>query len=147
MEERQDSPVVRRVSKLIRDQEREGAMFSQALHNASPSFVDLYRYLVAAGEGSGSHPQFLRRLSNSINQIHELQGRVTQAMIYPAFMVGALVILVAVLSTVLIPQLTNLMSKSGQRLPLGMQVLVAVSDFAAHWWWLIIVICTAVFLI
>jgi general secretion pathway protein F/type IV pilus assembly protein PilC len=147
MEERQDSPIVRRVSKLVRDQVREGAMFSKALQNASPSFDDLYRNLVAAGEVSGSLPQILRRLSTSINQIHELQGRVTQAMIYPAFMVGALGILVAVLSTVLIPQLTNLMSKSGQRLPMGMQVLVAFSDFAAHWWWLIIVICTAAFLI
>jgi len=147
MEERQDSPIVRRVSKLIRDQVREGAMFSKALQNASPSFDDLYRNLVAAGEVSGSLPQILRRLSNSITQIHELQGRVTQAMIYPAFMVGALGILVAVLSTVLIPQLTNLMAKSGQRLPMGMQILVAFSDFAAHWWWLIIIALTAVFLI
>jgi general secretion pathway protein F/type IV pilus assembly protein PilC len=146
MEERQDSPIVRRVSKLIRDQVREGAMFSKALQSASPSFDDLYRNLVAAGEVSGSLPQILRRLSMSINQIHELQGRVTQAMIYPAFMIGALGILVAVLSTVLIPQLTNLLSKTGQRLPLMMELLMKLSNFVAAWWWLMIVIMVTVFL-
>ena len=74
MEERQDSPVIRRVSKRIRDQVREGATFSKALHSASPSFDDLYCNLAAAGEVSGSLPQILRRLSASITQIHDLQA-------------------------------------------------------------------------
>ena len=142
MEERQESPVVRRVSKLIRDQVREGATFSKALGNASPSFDDLYCNLAAAGEASGSLPQILRRLSISITQIHELQSRVVQAMIYPAFMIGALIVLMVVLSTVLIPQLTNLLSKTGQKLPLAMQMLVFFSDLVAHWWWLIIALVT-----
>src|SRR6186997_776988 len=71
MEERQDSPEIRRVSKRIRDQVREGATFSKSLHNASPSFDDLYCNLTAAGEVSGSLPQILRRLSANITQIHD----------------------------------------------------------------------------
>jgi general secretion pathway protein F/type IV pilus assembly protein PilC len=142
MEERQESPIIRRVSKLIRDQVREGATFSKALANASPSFDDLYCNLASAGEVSGSLPQILRRLTASITQIHELQSRVVQAMIYPAFMIGALVVLMVVLSTVLIPQLTNLLAKTGQKLPLAMQVLVMISDGVKHWWWLIAALIT-----
>jgi len=146
MEERQDSPIIRRVSKLIRDQVREGAMFSKALGNASPSFDDLYKNLAAAGEASGSLPQILRRLSANITQIHELQNRVTQAMIYPAFMVAALIGLMVVLSTVLIPQLNNLLSKTGQKMAMGMQIMMDISQFTAHWWWLMLVIVTSIFL-
>jgi general secretion pathway protein F/type IV pilus assembly protein PilC len=146
MEERQDSPIVRRVSKLIRDQVREGAMFSKALQNASPSFDDLYRNLAAAGEASGSLPQILRRLSGSISQIHELQNRVTQAMIYPAMMIVALIGLITVLVTVLIPQLSSLLSKTGGHLPMGMQIMLIISNFFTHWWWLIIIALTAAFL-
>jgi len=143
MEERQDSLEIRRVSKRIRDQVREGATFSKSLHSASPSFDDLYCNLAAAGEVSGSLPQILRRLSANIAQIHDLQSRVVQAMIYPAFMIGALVILMVVLSTVLIPQLTKLLTKTGQKLPFSMLVLVKFSDFIGHWWWLIITVIIA----
>ena len=146
MEERQESPIVRRVSKAIRDQVREGTTFSKALTNASPSFDDLYINLAAAGEVSGSLPQILRRLSMSISQIHELQTKVVQAMIYPAFMIGALIILMVVLSTVLIPQLSNLLGKSGQTLPTGMLVLMKLNTFLKGFWWLILVVITAAIL-
>ncbi len=142
MHERQEAVNIRRVSGLIRDQIREGATFSKALQNASPSFDDLYCNLCAAGEASGLLPQLLRRLAANITQMHELQSKVVQAMIYPAFMIGALILLMVVFSMVLIPQLTNLLSKTGQKLPMLTQVLIGFSDFVSHWWWLILTIIT-----
>ena len=52
MHERQESVVIRNVSGRIREQLREGAMFSKALQAASPSFDELYCNLTAAGEVS-----------------------------------------------------------------------------------------------
>lgn len=147
MHERQESPNIRRVSGLIRDQIREGSTFSKALQNASPSFDDLYCNLCAAGEASGLLPQLLRRLGANITQIHELQVKVVQAMIYPAFMVGALLMLMVVFSMVLIPQLTNLLAKTGQKLPLTTQILIGFSDFVSHWWWLILTVITTAILL
>lgn len=146
MEERQESVVVRNVSRRIREQLREGSTFSKALANASPSFDDLYCNLASAGEVSGMLPQILRRICASVTQIQELQSRVVQAMIYPAFMIGALIVLMIVFSTVLIPQLTGLLAKTGQKLPFATQILIKVSDFVGSWWWLMLVIATAVFL-
>lgn len=139
MNERQESPAIRRVSGLIREHLREGATFSSALQNASPSFDDLYCNLAAAGEVSGSLSQILRRLGANISQMHDLQTRVISAMIYPAFMVGAIIMLMIVFSLVLIPQLTNLLAKTGQKLPLATEILVMFSNFIGHWWWLILV--------
>lgn len=147
MHERQESPIIRRVSGLIRDQIREGATFSKSLQNASPSFDDLYCNLCAAGEASGLLPQLLRRLGANITQMHDLQTKVVQAMIYPAFMVGALIMLMVVFSMVLIPQLTNLLAKTGQKLPLTTQILIGFSDFVSHWWWLILTIITTAILL
>lgn len=147
MNEKQDSPVLRKVSGRIREQLREGAMFSKALQNASPSFDDLYCNLAAAGEASGSLPQILRRLCNSITQMHELQSRVVSAMVYPAFLIGALVMLMTVFTTVLVPQLTSLLAKSRQKLPLVTELLISFSSFVATWWWLAAIIVTASFLL
>jgi type II secretory pathway component PulF len=147
MHERQESPLIRRVSGRIREQLREGAMFSKALQAASPSFDELYCNLAAAGEVSGSLPSILRRLAANITQIHELQSRVVSAMVYPAFLVGALAMLLIVFSTVLVPQLTNLLAKSRQKLPYVTELLIAFSSFIAQWWWLGAIIFTTAFLL
>lgn len=146
MSERQESPAICRVSSLIREQLREGATFSKALQNASPSFDDLYCNLATAGELSGSLPEILRRLSANISQMHELQIRVVSAMIYPAFMFGALILLMLVFSLYLIPQLTSLLVITGKKMPLATQILVMFSSFIGHWWWLILVVLTAALL-
>lgn len=147
MHERQESPVIRDISGRIREQLREGAMFSKALQSASPSFDELYCNLAAAGEVSGSLPQILRRLADNLTQIHELQSRVVSAMVYPAFLVGALSLLMVVFSTVLVPQLTNLLSKSRQQLPYITELLIKFSDFVAAWWWLGAIIGATLFLL
>ena len=142
MHERQESVIIRTVSGRIRDQVREGAMFSKALQNASPSFDDLYCNLAAAGEVSGTLPQILRRLAMNVTQMHELQARVVSAMVYPACLVGALVMLLIVFSTVLVPQLSEMLSKSRQELPGITKLLMAISAFIGSWWWLGLIIGT-----
>ena len=55
-------------------------------------------------------------------------------MIYPAFLILALVGLIVVFMTVLMPQLTALLSSTNQQLPAATQMLVDVSrGFAEHW--------------
>ena len=140
MHERQEAAVLRDVSGRIREQLREGATFSKALQNASPSFDDLYCNLAAAGEASGTLPQILRRLCNSIQQMHELQSRVVGAMVYPAFLFGGLILLLVVFSVVLLPAFSDMLSKSRTQLPLIMRSLIAFTDVVAAWWWLGLVV-------
>jgi type II secretory pathway component PulF len=136
MHERQESPILRKVSGRIREQLREGAMFSKALQHASPSFDEMYCNLSAAGEVSGSLPQILRRLSAGISQMHELQSRVKSALIYPAFLFGAVVMLLMIFSLFLVPKFSEMLSKSRTAMPFMMGVLVQFNAFVAKWWWL-----------
>lgn len=135
MAERQQNPAVKKVSARVREHLRDGATFSQALRDGSPSFDDLYCNLVAAGEASGSLTKILKRLASSLSILHELQMRVVQAMIYPAFLILACVGLIVVFMTVLMPQLTTLLESTNQKLPAPTQALVDMSQgFAKHWW-------------
>ena len=147
MHERQESLALRKVSGRIREHVREGATFSKALHLASPSFDELYCNLAAAGEASGSLPQILRRLGANITQIHELQARVISAMIYPCFLLGALIMLLIVFSTVLVPMMSDMMSKSRQKLPAITEIIIGLSAFVGHWWWLGAIVFTSIFLL
>jgi len=125
---------------------REGSSVAKALRKASPSFDDLYCNLAAAGEVSGSLPSILRRLANNLVVMSELQAKVTQAMIYPAFLIGACVVLMVVFMTFMVPQIMDLMGKNGQKLPMATQLLINFNQFMGHWWWAIGIVITAIVL-
>jgi type II secretory pathway component PulF len=147
MEERQDSPEVKQVASILRQEVREGATISKALRKASPSFDDLYVNMVAAGEATGSLSEILRRLASSMTVLQELQNKVTAAMVYPALLIMACIALLVVFMTVLVPQLTSLLSASGGKLPLATEILIQFTNFISQWWWLIAtVVITAVIL-
>ncbi|CAN5228283.1 type II secretion system inner membrane protein GspF [soil metagenome] len=136
---RKGGGTVSEISSTIRYRLREGEAFAASLQEASPSFDDLYVNMVAAGEASGSLARILRRLAENLAILHELQKKFTQALVYPALMVGACIMLTFVFIAVLVPQLSDLLSKSGQDLPLITRALVAVGHFSARWGWAFIV--------
>ncbi len=147
MQERQESPAIRQISGALREELREGSTVAKALKKVSPSFDDLYCNLAAAGEVSGSLPAILRRLAMNLNVMAELQSKVTQAMIYPAFLVLACVGLMVVFMTVMAPQMIDLLGKNGQKLPMATQMLIEFNTFFATWWWVIAIIITTFFLL
>ena len=137
MQERQESGALRVIASTMRNELREGSSVAKALRKASPSFDDLYCNLAAAGEVSGSLPSILRRLANNLAVMADLQAKVTQAMIYPAFLIGACVVLMVVFMTFMVPQIMDLMGKNGQKLPAATQLLIGFNHFMGQWWWAI----------
>lgn len=146
MQERQEAESLRRVAATMRNELREGSTVAKALKKASPSFDELYCNLAAAGEVSGSLPSILRRLASNLTVMAELQAKVTSAMIYPAFLIGACVVLMVVFMTFMVPQITDLMSKNGQQLPAATQLLINFNNFMASYWWVIAILITAIVL-
>ena len=129
MAEKQQDAVICRTGARVRHHLREGQTLATSFRQTSPSFDDLYTSLIAAGEASGSLPSVLHRMAESMTQLHDLQRRFVQAMVYPAFMVGACVLLMGVFTLVLVPQLTGLLAKTGQQLPAITLALLSFSDF------------------
>jgi len=135
METRQQSGNLKLVSRKIRQLVRDGNNFSVALRRCSDSFGPLYCSLAAAGEASGALDTILRRQADYLKMLQELQGRITLALIYPAFLILSGVGVGVIFVTKLIPQLTALLqSTPGASLPLGVRILIGVSDFMKAWW-------------
>jgi type II secretory pathway component PulF len=135
MAERQQDPVIRRTGARLRHHLRDGQTLAASFRQTSPSFDDLYTSLIAAGEASGTLSGVLHRMAQSMTQLHDLQRRFIQALVYPAFMIAACIGLMAVFILVLVPQLTSLLAKNGQQLPAITRLLLDFSAFSsAHWW-------------
>lgn len=144
MEDREEQGNIKEVSRRIRTLVRDGTSFSNALKRVSPSFGPLYCSLAAAGEASGALDTILRRQAHYLKTLQDLKGRITLALIYPAFLVVSGVGVSFIFVTKLIPQLTGLLKGApGSEMPVGIRIMIGGSDFLRQWWIVILLIVVA----
>ncbi|MEI7864900.1 MAG: type II secretion system F family protein [Chthoniobacterales bacterium] len=146
IEQREDKSALRGVAASARQSLREGATFSVALKTASPSFSELYCNMVKAGEASGTVSKILKRQVEFLTMMGDLQRRVTSALIYPSVIFTAGIALLIIFMTFLLPQLTSLLNKTGQTLPLATRILIGLSEFFGAYWWVLLIVMAASFL-
>ena len=125
----------------IRAKVMEGHTLAAGLGEFPKVFSDLYRATVDAGEKSGHLDTVLERLADYTENQQELQGKVRQALIYPAFLTVFAIAIVIFLMTNIVPQVVSVFEDIGQDLP-GLTIsLIAISDFViAYGVYLLVVI-------
>jgi type II secretory pathway component PulF len=138
MEGRQEGGPLAAVAAALRQRIREGASLAVSMRACAAGFDELYRSMVAIGETSGALPEILRRQARNLAQMQELQSRVVQSLIYPAFLASAGAVLVGIFMTVLVPQLTGLLTKTGGELPFVTRALIWTSHSFTTWGWIAI---------
>ena len=138
IEQRQETSPVKLVAAKLRQRVRDGVSFSQALRECGKTFDALYCNLVAAAEAGGALPQILKRQCAYLELIQDLRQRVISSLLYPSIVFASAILLMFLFLTFLVPQLAVLLGKTGQKLPLVTQILIAVSGFCGRWWWAII---------
>jgi general secretion pathway protein F len=124
----------------VRDRVRGGTTLSAALDEEHGVFPRLYISLVRAGEAGGSLEETLRRLADYLERAQALRGSITNALIYPAFlMVGVLGSLVLLLAYV-VPQFVPIFQDMQVPIPWITSAVLALGNLLADWWWLIAVL-------
>lgn len=140
LQKRLKQPRVQQMTHVLHQALVDGRSFSQALREFPRIFPAIYVNLVAAGEASGALPDILSRLVEHLMQAKNLRDRVQQALIYPAFLAAAGVVLITVFITYMVPQLTGFMSQNGGELPLPTRILLGANHLITGYWWLAIAI-------
>ncbi len=117
----------------IRSRVLEGHSLAAGLSDYPKVFPELYRATVDAGEQSGHLDTVLERLADYTESRQEIQGKVRQALIYPAFLSLFAVAIVIFMMTSIVPQVVSVFSDTGQELP-GLTIsLIAMSDFVVDY--------------
>lgn len=123
------------VGEVLREVESGGSLAS-ALERHSDAFDQTYVALVKAGEAAGVLDKVLSRLADNLEKDREFNSRIKSAMIYPAIVIGGMVIVAAIMIIFVIPKLMVVYSEFQAELPLMTKILLRVSQFAAKFWWL-----------
>lgn len=134
-----EHPALKSVMSGVRDGVNEGSSLADALQ-ASDKFDSLYVSMVRAGEASGALDTVLVRIADYLEDSVRMNSRITSIMVYPSAMLVFAFLVVGVLVTFILPQITGLLSSMGAELPAITRGIVAVSDFATDWWWAILLL-------
>jgi general secretion pathway protein F len=125
-----------------RDRVNEGATFADALAQ-SGVFPDLYVSMVRAGEAGGALERVLERLADYLESQVRLRNKVSSILIYPTVMFAFALLVVGVLVTVVLPQITDLLLTLDQPLPFYTRWIINLSNFVLEAWWMILLVIVA----
>jgi len=111
-----------------------GESLSVAIGRHTKAFSPTYIALVKSGEVGGVMDEVLVRLADTMEKQQEFKGRVKGALIYPAIIVGGMVIVGFIMMIFVIPRLTSLYQDFDAELPMPTQILIGFSTFLMRFW-------------
>ena len=131
------SDTLRTALEAVRDKARSGALLSEAFESTG-SFPKIYCATVRAGERSGSLDQVLGQYLSYQKQSRGFRKKFISALIYPAFLVIFLGILIAFVVEFIVPQFAKLYADMDVQLPAMTTFTISLAMQAKHYSLLII---------
>ncbi|HEY4500651.1 MAG TPA: type II secretion system F family protein, partial [Candidatus Paceibacterota bacterium] len=112
---------------------KKGSSFHEALTAYPKVFPELFVAMSRAGEESGSLADSLAIVGLQMERSEELVRKIRGAMIYPAIVIIAIVIVGILMLIYVVPTLTRVFIELGVQVPLATRIIVALSNFmVAH---------------
>lgn len=109
-----------------------GTQLSTAFARYPDIFPNIYIALLRAGEASGSMDKILTRLAEQMEQEREFRGKIKGALLYPAIVSGAMVMIGLAMMVLVIPRISEVYSTLGAELPLPTLVLIFISNIVQN---------------
>lgn len=114
-----------------------GQSFAGALARFPRDFPEVFRAMVEAGEQSGDLARVMEKLADHVESRSALAQKIALAFIYPLVVTSVAALVIVVLLTYVVPQVTEVFLQSGQPLPGLTVALIATSNFVrAYGVWL-----------
>ena len=122
---------------------QSGVTLSRALASQPASFSTLYQSVVAAAEQSGLMAPVLTQFAEFLEKRQAMKQKVIASMVYPVMLIAVSFLVMTVLMTYVIPQVTRVFESTRQKLPLTTEVVMAISSFLSNWGWLLLIVLFA----
>lgn len=116
----------------------KGQGFALSLARYPTVFPLLYTSLIQVGEESGKLSEQLAQLFLQLKKTHDLRAKVRGALIYPTFVVSAMIIIGTLMMIFVVPKITSIFTEVNVKLPLPTRILIAISGFFQQQAWLIL---------
>jgi type IV pilus assembly protein PilC len=117
----------------VADDLQGGSPISKALARHPKVFTPFYVNMVKSGEESGKLSEIFGYLADYLDRTYEVMSKAQNALIYPAFVVATFFIVMTLMLTLVIPNVTKILVDSGQQIPLYTQIVITLSNIIIHY--------------
>jgi len=135
-----DNKAFRKIIGQIIEDITAGESLSEAMAKRPKIFPPLFTNVIQIGEGTGALDTVFFDLARHYKRLDDLIKNVRKAMMYPAFVLAALILAGAVFLTLVFPPLFQLLVDFKVPLPMVTRVVMAVSSTIQHQWWAILLV-------
>lgn len=111
----------------------KGKTLADSLKIHEKVFGTLFVNMVEVGETTGKLTLVLKLLARQMKKDYDLRRRVKGAMMYPAIIVSALLMVGGLMMVYVVPTLTQTIKDLGVDLPLSTKIIIFVSDLLANY--------------
>jgi type IV pilus assembly protein PilC len=130
--EQTKSPKFKNILQSIHKQVESGKSLSEAFGQYPGTFKNIFISMFKVGELSGSLDKSLEYLAYQLDREHNLKSKTRGAMIYPAVVVFAIVLVGILMSIFVLPSLVSIFKDSGMQLPLMTRIVIGFVDFMSN---------------
>ena len=124
-----------KISQLI----EEGNPLSEAFGMFPDVFNVFYVSLVKTGEASGKISESLSYLSDHLEREHDITSQIKGALIYPAFVICVLFVVIAIVVFFVMPRLIDLLKQTTTKPPAFTLLMINFYSFLANYGWILII--------
>lgn len=131
---------LRSVLNEVADDLQSGSSISRALANHPNVFTPFYVNMVRSGEGSGSLEDVFAYLADYLDRMYQVVSKARNALIYPAFVISVFFAVMGLMLTLVIPRISQILTDSGQELPIYTKAVIGLSSFMTNYIGVILVV-------
>jgi type IV pilus assembly protein PilC len=127
------SPVLKKKLAEVANDIQGGQKISDALSKHPKVFSDFYVNMVRAGEETGKLSDSFSYLADYLDRSYELTSKIKGALTYPAFVISIFIVVMIGLFTFIIPKLSDILTSTGQELPIYTKAVIGISDYLINY--------------
>ena len=138
-----DNPLLKTVLTEISNNVDSGDQLSDAMLKEKRIFSEFHVNVIRSGEKSGKLDESLNYLATEEERIYGIKKKVKGALMYPAIVVSAIIIVGFLMMIFVVPKLISIFAEVGGELPIMTRVLIATSNFIVSYWYVVILAVVA----
>lgn len=119
----------------VRDSVQRGESLADSMAMHPKVFPELMVHMVAAGEASGNLDVTFSRIGLQMEKDARLRGIIAKSMVYPVILIIAVIGVVYIMLTRVVPMFTEALAEVDGQLPAITLAVIAVSDFLVNYWY------------
>lgn len=138
------NPILRQKLTEITDDIKGGIAISEALAKHPDVFSNFYINMVRSGEESGKLSETFEYLADYLDRSYALVSKAKNALIYPIFVILSFGVVMILMLTFVIPRLSEILTETGQDLPIYTRIVVGFSDLIVNYGFILLILLIVV---